>query len=167
MSNHSGHKTLKHKDIKPLREKLWEQNERRCPICGAEVTVSEIALDHDHDTTLIRNTICKKCNSVEGMFKSKWKRSGLMNTIEFAALLSSMAEYLLQDQLPYIHPSHSPKRQKLMKSSYNTLKKEISNANKYLQKEIKLPDYPKSRRLTKRLKELYCQFGLEPKFYTR
>ena len=57
MSN--GPKPLKQKDIKPLREKLWRLNDYTCPICKQELELSDLALDHDHDTTLIRNTICK------------------------------------------------------------------------------------------------------------
>jgi hypothetical protein len=86
-----GNKPLKHKDIKPLREKLWEKNNKRCPICNVDIDVNEVALDHDHDTTLIRNAICRKCNSVEGQFKSKWKRSGLMQVIPFDELLYNLA----------------------------------------------------------------------------
>ena len=162
-----GPKPLKHKDIKPLREKLWKENDFCCPICGSILPESDCALDHSHDTGLIRNTICKKCNSLEGIFKSKWKRSGLMDLIEFADLLESMAMYLKKDHLPYLHPTAVMKKPKLMKSSYNTLKREIERANNYLEKPIKMPDYPKSKRLTKKLKELYEQFGIEPKYYTR
>jgi len=160
-----GPKPMKAKDIKILREKLWKENDYRCPICNKEVSADEIALDHDHDTTLIRGTICKKCNSLEGRFRSIWKRMGLSSIIEFSELLESLALYLKQPQLPYIHPSHLERNPKLMKSSYNELKREIEKANKYLNKPIKIPDYPKSRRLTKRLKELYEQFGIIPKYY--
>jgi hypothetical protein len=162
-----GPKPLKHKDIKSLREKLWKENNYCCPICERPLEPDDLALDHDHDTTLIRNTICKLCNSYEGIAKSKWKRSGLMNHISFDKLLENLSLYLQQEQLPYIHPSHTPKNPKLMKSSYNTLKRTIENANKYLKKAIKIPVYPKSKRLTKRLKELYKQFGLEPRYYTK
>ena len=162
----NGPKPLKHKDIKPLREKLWKQNDYCCPICERPLTAEDLALDHDHDTTLIRNTICKRCNSIEGIFKSKWKRSGLMDFIDFDQLLENLSIYLRQEQLPYIHPSHVEKHPKLMKSSYNTLKREIEHINKYLEKPIKIPPYPKSKRLTKKLKELYDRCGLEPKFYS-
>jgi hypothetical protein len=161
------YKPLKHKDIKPLREKLWRENGCKCPICGTEITENEVALDHDHDTTLIRNSICKKCNSCEGAIKSKWKRMGLMNVIPLDDFLYNLAMYLKAEQLPYIHPSHVQKKPKLMKSSYNKLKREIQQANKYLKKPIKIPPYPKSKRLTKKLKELYERFGIDPEFYTR
>ncbi len=163
----NGPKPLKHKDIKELRETLWEENEYKCPICGADVSQSEIALDHSHDTGLIRNCICKKCNSLEGIYKSKWKRSGLMDVIEFAELLESMAKYLKEEHLPYLHPTAIIKKPKLMKSSYNTLKREIEKTNKYLEKKIKIPPYPKSKRLTKKLKELYEKYGIDPRYYTR
>jgi RNase P subunit RPR2 len=168
----NGPKPLKHKEIKELREKLWEENGRCCPICGAEVDKSEIALDHSHKSDVdgtgqIRNAICKKCNSLEGIFKQKWKRIGLMDVIEFSDLLISMGEYLKQEHLPYLHPSEVQKKPKLMKRSYNQLKREIEKVNCYLEKPIKIPPYPKSKRLTKRLKELYDQFGLVPEFYSK
>jgi predicted patatin/cPLA2 family phospholipase len=92
---------------------------------------------------------------------------GLMNIIPLDDFLYNLAMYLKAEQLPYIHPSHVQKKPKLMKSSYNKLKREIQQANKYLKKPIKIPPYPKSKRLTKKLKELYERFGIDPEFYTR
>ena len=159
---------LKHKDIKPLREQLWEENDYCCPICKRPVDSSEIALDHSHDTGLIRNTICKKCNQAEGYFKARWIRLGLKQEgVDLADLLISMGEYLKEDHLPLIHPSEVQKNPKLMKSSYNQLEREIKRLNQFLDKPIKIPPYPKSKRLTKKLKELYDKLGIEPKFYTR
>jgi len=163
----NGAKPLKQKDIKPLREKLWRENDYCCPICKQELELSDLALDHDHQTTFVRNTICKKCNSLEGSLRAKWKRSGLMKIIDFNDFLLSLAEYLSNDQLPYIHPMHTAKPRKLMKSSYNELKREIDNVNKYMKKPIKIPDYPKSKRLTKKLKELYDRFGIYPRYYSK
>jgi hypothetical protein len=71
----------------------------------------------------------------------------------------------MESREPLLHPSHAPKPRKLMKSSYNELKREIKKANHFLSKPLKMPDYPKSKRLTKRLKELYEQFAIYPKFY--
>ena len=62
---------------------------------------------------------------------------------------------------------HTTKPRKLMKSSYNELKREIDKVNKYMKKPIKIPNYPKSKRLTKRLKELYEQFGIYPRYYSK
>jgi len=163
----NGHKPLKRKDIKELRKKLWEDNNHICPICKQEIKFEDTALDHDHDTTLIRNCICKKCNSIEGAFKSKWKRMGLMDAIDFKDLLYNLSLYLAAEQLPYIHPMHTTKPKKLMKRSYNKLKREIEKANKYLKKPIKVPPYPKSGRLTKKLKELYECFGIYPEYYLK
>jgi hypothetical protein len=158
---------MKHKDIKPLREQLWKEQKGICPICECEIPLEDAALDHDHQTTLIRGVLCKRCNSLEGVFRSKWKRSGLFERQDFISVLKNLACYLEQEQHPYIHPSHVPKNPKLMKRSYNKLKKEIEGANRYLKNPIKIPPYPKSKRLTKRLKELFDQFGLIPEFYTK
>ena len=158
---------MKHKDIRPLRKRLWEEQNHICPVCLKEMLFEESALDHDHKTTLVRGVLCKRCNSLEGMLRSKWKRSGIFKRVDFTEMLGNLYNYLMQDQHPYIHPSHVQKKPKLMKRSYNKLKKEIQNANRYLEKPIKIPPYPKSKKLTKRLKELYEQFGMFPEFYTK
>ncbi len=162
-----GPKPLKHKDIKPLREKLWKENGKICPICKSPVSENEIALDHSHDSTLIRNTICKKCNQIEGLYKQRWIRYGLKEVIDFPELLISLGEYLKQDHLPFIHPSEVPKSPKLQKRSYNKLVKEINKLNNYLEKKIKIPPYPKSKRMTKKLKELYKMVGIDPEYYSK
>ena len=60
----------------------------------------------------------------------------------------------------YIHPMDKPKGPLLTKSSYNELVRGVMKDGKY-----KMPEYPKSRKLTKRLAELFEQYGIEPKYY--
>lgn len=158
-------KQLKQPDIKVVREKLLEKNNYICPICTQPLDKKDAALDHCHSSGLIRGTICKKCNSLEGVWRSRMIRIGLKNTISYEQMLFNMFTYLTQDPEMLLHPSHLPRPRKLMKSSYNDLKREITNCNKFLKKPIKIPDYPKSKRLTKKLKELYEQFGMIPRYY--
>jgi hypothetical protein len=161
-------KQLKTTEIAGLREELAERNNQECPICHRKFSEKiRKTLDHDHDTYLIRNTICNSCNQVEGAIKGKLKRLGLWNDVDYSEYLRSMADHISNDQLPIIHPSHKPKHRKLQKRSYNELARVIKDMNKYLKRPIKIPEYPKSRRLTKRLKELFERYGVVPKFYVK
>jgi len=162
-----GPKQLKQADIKQVREQLLKVNEFICPICTQPLLPEDAALDHCHQSGLIRNTICKKCNSLEGVWRSRMIRLGLKNTISYEQMLLNMHNYLCQPPENLLHPSHLPRPRKLMKSSYNELKREMTRCNKFLKRPMKIPDYPKSKRLTKRLKELYEQFGLIPKYYNQ
>jgi len=168
-------KQLKQKDVKPLREELVKKVGGKCPISGLDITNGDACLDHAHENSefsetiegQIRSVLHKYANSLEGAWRSKYRRSGLKDVITFEELLINMYIYLTQCREPYLHPSHAPGPRKIMKSSYNELSRAIKNANKYLNKPIKIPPYPKSKRLTKRLKELYDIFGIYPKYYNK
>jgi len=158
---------LKQTDVKPLREKILKDNKFICPLCENPLAPCDSALDHCHSSGQIRNVICKTCNSLEGVFKSRWIRLGVAKKVPFDVFLRNLAEYLIAEPLPLLHPSCNPKPRKLMKSSYNKLKRDIDCYNKHLKKPIKMPEYPKSKRLTKRLKELFLQFGIDPMYYSK
>jgi len=158
-------KQLSQKEVKPLREQLLKKNNYHCPICNQPLTPENAALDHDHDNGQIRGTICKFCNSLEGIWRSRWKRSGLMEKISYRELLENMCEYLKQEPLPYLHPSHKPKPRKLQKRSYQELVRVVEKYNKNASRKRKVPPYPKSKRLTKRLKEMFNEFGIQPRYY--
>jgi len=167
-------KQLKQKDVKPLREELTKKEGGFCPVSGLDITDGSACLDHSHEDSKfsetiegqIRGVLHKFANSLEGSWRSKYRRSGLSGYITFEELLLNMYTYLMESRELYLHPSHAQKPRKLMKQSYNKLTKEVKHANGYLKKPIKIPDYPKSRRLTKRLKELYEQFGIYPEYYS-
>ncbi len=170
-------KQLKHSDIKQIRELLAEKTEFICPISGLSLLDGSAALDHSHQDSdhpasetiegQVRGTIHKYANSLEGQMRSKFRRSGLAKVISFEEFLLNLYTYLMDFREPMIHPMSAPKSKKLMKSSFNHLVREINNYNCYLEKPIKIPPYPKSKRLTKRLKELYDKFGIDPRFYTK
>ena len=89
----------------------------------------------------------------------------------FEEYLYNLAEYLSKDHHLMLHPSHAPKPRKLQKRSYQELLKEVEIYNFYSKKNktkiIKIPSFPKSGKLTKRLKELYEQFKIYPKYYAK
>ena len=76
-------------------------------------------------------------------------------------MLRNLADYLDQENLPYIHPTEKPKKKKKKKSSYNKLVKEL----KLIDYRKKIPSYPKSGKLTKGIEELYSKCEVEPEFY--
>jgi hypothetical protein len=170
-------KQLKSKEIKEIRDMLAKKTNYICPISHLDISNGDACLDHAHQASehplsetvegQVRGTIHKYANSLEGQMRSKFRRSGLASVISFEEFLLNLYNYLMEFREPMIHPMSAPKSQKLMKSSYNHLVREINECNKYLQKPIKVPPYPKSKRLTKKLKELYDKMGIDPKFYIR
>lgn len=166
---------LKQKDVKEIRECILEKQDGLCAIMGTPLHPSDAALDHAHQDSeyhemtegQIRGVLHKFANSLEGSMRAKYRRSGLAQMITFEEFLLGLYNYLMSDGYPLLHPSFEPRPRKLMKQSYNKLKREVAQANKYLKREIKFPPYPKSKRLTKRLKELYEQFGIFPEYYVK
>ncbi len=162
---------MDHKEIREIREQLLIKQDNICPLCNCVINSWEAALDHDHETGLIRGVIHLRCNSCEGGLKSKFKRSGCESYTDFSTYLYNLSVYLSKEHYDLLHPSNKPGPKKIMKSSYNKLIKEIKRTNIYYKskkkKPIKYPGYPKSKRLTKRLKELFEEFAIDPQFYTK
>jgi len=161
-------KQLKNKDIKSLRDELLKEQGGICPLCKTKIKEGEATLDHQHKTNaeeigvngagLIRGVLCRNCNSAEGSMLSKYKRAGVYLK-DYPEFLRNLADYLVQDNLPYIHPNEAPKTQKMGKRNFNKLKKMYKM--KYpKRKELK---YPKSGKLTKRWIDLFIEFDIEIK----
>ena len=160
---------LEQKEIKDLKEKWHNEQDNICPILQLPFPLESMTLDHLHklkselpDETgkgLCRGTIQFQANMFEGKILSDYKRCGLEKMIDLPSFLRNLALYLennkVQEKELYIHPSEKPKKPKLMKSSYNKLKKLIDG-------KYKLPKY--TGNLTKPLIELYKKYNLEPTF---
>ena len=160
---------LEQKEIKDLKEKWHNEQDNICPILQLPFPLESMTLDHLHklkselpDETgkgLCRGTIQFQANMFEGKINSLFKRTGLHKFIDLPSFLRNLADYLennkVQEKELYIHPSEKPKKPKLMKSSYNKLKKLIDG-------KYKLPKY--TGNLTKPLIELYKKYNLEPTF---
>ena len=157
------------KETRDIRESLLKEQDYFCPLCESLIDPKDAALDHCHDTGRIRGVLHLRCNSIEGALKSKFKRGGGLRYTDFETYLKNLALYLTKEHHMLLHPSNRPGPKKLMKSSYNHLIREIKHANLYYKsknkKLIKFPDYPKSKKLTKRLAELFEEFALSPVYY--
>jgi hypothetical protein len=149
-------KQLKQSEIPELREKLIKKQKGICPLCKRDLDAP--VLDHHHvrkikGSGLCRGIICRGCNVLLGKIENNVIRCCLAHD-GLSDWLANAAVYLRQKQLPYMHPTEAPKKKKLKKSSYNKLKKVAK----------KLPPYPKSEVLTKKLAEIYKLHNMEPEF---
>jgi len=167
---------LKNKDIKILKEKLYKQNNGVCPLLGIEVPLDKTVLDHIHklkseeydtDKGTIRNFLEFRANSIEGKITNNWKRlfgaDISTHPIDLPSFLRNLADYLeegaySEDNTYYIHPTEVPKVPLLKKSCYNKLKKVYNSRAKF-------PEYPKSKKLTKKLKLLFEKYNIEINYY--
>jgi len=155
---------LKHKEIKSIREELLEQQEGLCPICKNIIEPWEAMLDHEHKkriggTGLIRGVLCRQCNIFLGKIENNCRRYGI-HIRSLPKALRRISKYLRIDHKPLRHPSERIQEPKLQRDSYNKLKAIYTGRGKF-------PPYPKSGKLTIKLKSLYERYGMEPKYYAK
>ena len=172
---------MKQKDIKTLKEKIWLQNNKRCPLLNIEVELDKCSLDHIHklkseaydiEKGTIRNTLEFRANAMEGKITNNWKRyfgsDASKHPCTLPDFLRNLADYLENpsycetydnEDTYFIHPTEVPAVPKLMKSSYNKLQRVYNG-------KAKFPSYPKSGKLTKQLEKLFSQFEISPEFYS-
>lgn len=153
---------LKSNEIGFIREQILKKQKGICPICKNQIT--DPCLDHHHKkrikgTGLVRGVLCRNCNSFLGKAENNARRCGIQNK-DLPFILRNMADFLEKKSYPYIHPSEKLKEKKLSKQNFNKLKK-IVKLNYPNRKPI---EYPKSGKLTKKIKSYYEEFEIEPKF---
>ena len=165
-------KQLKTKDIKPLRDKILQEQNQRCALCNKIIEPDDpgTSLDHQHKRKkeiigvdgagLIRGVLCRSCNVLEGKI---WNNTGRYiqpkSVEERIDFLESLILYYKKDTYLLIHPSEAPKVPKVSRRNYNKLKKVYTN--NYTGKK-KFPEYPKSCKLTLGLQILFEAYGIEP-----
>jgi len=155
---------LKNTEVKEFREELLLEQENICPLCEQHINKNDAALDHDHDSGEIRGVLHSTCNSLEGVIKSRFRRAGVHKLTDLITYLENLLVYLQKEHLEVLHPTSIPKPKKLKKSSYNYLKKRYKLSKDKRHKK-KFPDYPKSKKLTKGLTQLYFELFVEPEYY--
>lgn len=155
------HRQLKSKDIKKFREFVLKKQGGVCLVC--KQVPKRPCLDHSHKkrtkgSGLCRGVVCSNCNAMIAKSENNCVRYGFTQE-ELPEILRSIADYLQRPHLPYIHPTESPPTPKLMKSSYNKLKKALEVSG------FKCPPMSKSGILTLPLKKAFAQVNIEPQFY--
>lgn len=166
-------------DIKILKEKLWLENDKKCPVLNEVVEMDILALDHIHKKRqsdipniknggVVRRPITTEVNIILGKIENSFIRTGLnKHGYHLPDILRGLADYLEmgpyqdEDGNYYVHPSEVIKPKKLMKDSYGKLLKELKKINY----PNKIPEYPKSQVLTQPLEKLYILVNLEPEYY--
>jgi len=173
---------MKQKDIKPLKEKIWLANGKKCPVLDIEIPLEKMALDHAHKRNdepysptkgVIREALDFRVNVVLGQLENALKRTGLVNDKDFdiGSFLRNAADYFergayINENGNYlIHPNEVPRPKKLSKKNYNRCKKlynkEVFIPKRKNQKKKLFPEYPKTGKPTKALKELFERFNIE------
>ena len=162
-------KVLTQNEIYDKRLELYKKQKGICPVCGKKIKFEKAVLDHQHKLLKsdelgvdgvgqIRGVLCFQCNSWEGKIFNAFRRYGLHKfKIPIPVLLRNLANYLELANLPLIHPSEI-KKKIVSKSNYNKLKKQYIEVGDML----KFPEYPKSKRLTKKLSVLFTEFNIDP-----
>lgn len=165
---------MKQKDIKILKEKIWEKNGKKCPVLGKEIPLEKMVLDHAHkrkdeeyslDKGVIREALDFRVNAVLGKLENALKRTGLSNEEDFniGDFLRNAADYFdrgayIEEDKAFIHPLEVKKEPKLSKKNYNKLKKEYLKTGR----KKKFPEFPASGKLTKDLEKLFQEFNISP-----
>ncbi len=152
---------MEYADVKPLRQKLHNEQKNICPILCKEVHHDEVVLDHKHKTKaekigvdnagLVRGVIHFQVNAFEGKVNKAFKRCGLhKHNTSLSTVLRNLADYLEQDALPLIHPTEKPKVARLMKSTFNKLDKAYKS--KYPRRKALV--YPRKKKGKKQIRPI-------------
>lgn len=148
---------LKAPQVKFVRDGLLEHQAGICPICARSVKLP--VLDHFHTKRhngdgKVRGVLCNTCNRMIGVIENNAIKNGI-NFSDLPSFLKRCADYASKDHYPLIHPSEVQRQPKVSKRNYNQLKKVYD-------KKAKFPEYPASAKLTKRLAELFNEYGISP-----
>lgn len=157
-------KHTKWSQLKELRKDLLESQKGLCLICERNISINEAVVDHHHvkkvkGSGLIRGVLCRTCNVLLGKNENNCVRYKVSQE-DLPRILINMSKYLLKTPTEYIHPSETKKEDKLQVRSYNKLAKVMRKKS-----SKKIPGYPKTGKLTVKLKKLFEEFKIEPKFY--
>lgn len=163
---------LKHSELPVLKKKMYDEQNGICPILGIKLPLEKFVIDHKHGAkgkeigedgcSCIRGAISAQSNSWEGKVTNNFIRYGLHNLgVNISFALRNLADYLENAKTNFIHPTEKPKIPKITKLCYNALVKEIKKKNR----KEKIPEYPRSGKLTKKLSELFDKYKIEVKYY--
>ena len=159
---------LKFKDIPSIRQELTIAQNYKCKLSGQPIELDEkgLVLDHQHKFKyqengvdghgLVRGVLTSDMNLMEGKIwnaMTEFLRPKCVD--ERIEMLEKLITFYKSGTTNYIHPKEEPKAKTVSKRNYNLLKK-VYNGKK------KFPEYPKSKKLTKFLSELFTMYDIEP-----
>lgn len=153
---------IESKDLPSIRTLLLEAQGGCCKLCKRSVVDYPdivMCVDHCHKSGLVRAVLCSNCNSLSGRLENIMNRAkaGLTN-LEW---LDNFVDYIKAEHTVYIHPSVKPKARLVKVQSFKALKK-LYKIRYPKKKDL---GYPKSCKLTKQLKKLFDEFGIEDYYY--
>ncbi|WXB47865.1 endonuclease VII [Vibrio phage VB_VaC_TDDLMA] len=165
---------LKSSEIKQVREDILKEQGGNCAICREEIDESSGAsLDHQHmlkretigedGAGLVRGVLCRQCNVMEGKI---WNNMGRYiqpeDVAERIKWLESLISYYKKDNYNLIHPNEKPSEPKVSKKNYNKLKRLYNKDVELGTKKRKMPEYPKSGKMTIGLLSLFEEYEIPP-----
>jgi len=98
-------RTLKRSEIAGVRKDLADYQGGKCACCDTKLV--RPMLDHNHETGLVRATLCGKCNTAEGKVITAMRWGGRPKAEMAAFLLRYWAKY--DEGSPHIEPVIYPK----------------------------------------------------------
>ena len=114
---------------KVIKELMVKQN-GLCPICGKDLTrvaTSNLAVDHDHTTGVIRALIHKGCNGLEGkllrLLRTWGKAKGQHEAIEILKRVIRFWELHSTPQTDIIYYNHKTAAEK--RAAYNAKRRRV------------------------------------------
>ena len=146
-----------------LKLELLEKQGFICPITGYRLTMSNAALDHDHETGQIRGAIFGGANRM--LRESQWVRFGIRRE-DIPSVLRKMAAYIALPQIEILHHTCRKKEPVLQKASFLLLEKEIKKTGKppaWLRYSTR--NGKPAQRMNARLQALFDKHGIVPRFY--
>lgn len=121
-------------EVADIRSKILAAQGFKCALCGKSLRNSKTrggaALDHCHETGVIRGVLCVTCNGGEGKIKSTCIRYG-GGTLNWNKWLRDLVAYLSFHGTPrtqYIHPTHLTDNEKRLKRNKKARLKRRTNA---------------------------------------
>lgn len=146
-----------------LKLELLEKHGFICPITGYRLTMSNAALDHDHETGQVRGPIFAGANRM--LRESQWVRFGIRRG-DIPAVLRKMADYLEYPQLSILHHTCRKKEPILQKASFLQLENEIKKSGKPpAWFKYSMRNGKPAQKMNLKLQDLFKKYGIVPRFY--
>lgn len=112
---------LKYSEVKPLREKLLQDQKGCCCLCQ-QLIIDDAVLDHDHKTGVIRGVLHRGCNSLLGKIENNMPRSRV-DLGRLAKLAENLISYMVADpKTERLHPTFKIKEERNEKLARKRIK---------------------------------------------